>query len=213
VKPIRFYLIALIIVIADQVSKWAILQNLPLGASRPALGTVLFLTHTHNTGGAFSLFPAANATFILIAALATLALIYAYHKMQRGQLIVSAALALALGGAIGNLIDRLRFGYVIDFFDLHGWTNHNIWPIFNVADSAITVGITLLAFHFLFTKEPAPEPELITATKAAFPEEPEPPAEAVEVTEEPEDAPQPPIMGESRASTDPTPDTQHPTPG
>jgi signal peptidase II len=153
VKPIRFYLTAIIIILADQFTKWVIVQRLPLGASRPALGNVLLLTHTRNTGGAFSLLPAGNAVFIGIAFFATLALIYAYHKYQQRQTIVSAALALALGGAVGNLVDRLRFHYVVDFFDFHGWTNHTVWPIFNVADSAISVGIFLLAWHFLFTKE------------------------------------------------------------
>jgi signal peptidase II len=159
VKPIRFYLTALIIILADQLTKWVIVQKLPLGASRPALGNILVLTHTRNTGGAFSLLPAGNAVFIGIAFFATLALIYAYHKYQQRQTIVSAALALALGGAIGNLVDRLRFHYVVDFFDFHGWTNHTVWPIFNVADSAISVGIFLLALHFLFTKEEVKKPE------------------------------------------------------
>ena len=154
-KPIRFYLIAIIIILADQVTKWSVVQNLPLHVGRPALGGFLYLTHTRNTGGAFSLFPAGNATFIVVAFLAVGALIYAYHHYQRSNAIVSAALGLALGGAIGNLIDRVRFGYVIDFFDLRLWTGENKWPIFNVADSGITVGIVLLAAHFLFTKEPA----------------------------------------------------------
>jgi signal peptidase II len=153
VKPIRFYLIALIIIVSDQVTKWSIVQNLPLNASRSVLGNFLYLTHTHNTGGAFSLFPAGNTTFIVVAFLAIGALVYAYHRYQRSNAIVSAALGLALGGAVGNLIDRIRFGFVIDFFDLHAGTNHTVWPIFNVADSGITVGIFLLAAHFLFTKE------------------------------------------------------------
>jgi signal peptidase II len=153
VKPIRFYLIALIIIVADQVTKWSVLKALPLGASRPAMGSFMFLTHTRNTGGAFSLFPAGNTTFIVVAFFAVGALVYAYHRYQRVNALVSGALGLALGGAVGNLVDRMRFGYVIDFFDLHAGTNHTVWPIFNVADSAITVGIVLLAWHFLFSKE------------------------------------------------------------
>lgn len=169
-KPIRFYLIALIVLIADQITKFVVLHSLPYGASRPVIGNFLFLTFQTNTGGAFSLFRAGNHIFIVIAFLAAGGLLYAYHRFQRGNAVVSAALGLALGGAIGNLVDRLRFGFVIDFFDLHGGSpNHTIWPIFNVADSAITVGIFLLAWHFLFSKEGSGSPQ--PAESRAEPEE------------------------------------------
>jgi signal peptidase II len=160
VKPVLFYFLAVVIVVVDQITKWSVqvhlqLNNLPV----PAVGRFLYLTHTHNTGGAFSLFQAGNKIFILVAGLAILALIYAYHKMKRTDLLVSAALALALGGAIGNLIDRVRFGYVVDFFDIQAGTGRSIWPIFNIADSAITVGIFLLAGHFLLAKSPEKQKE------------------------------------------------------
>lgn len=149
-KPVLFYLMSLLIVACDQVSKWAVVTTIPLHESRPVLGRFLSLTHTRNTGGAFSLLQANNTFFIVVAAVALVALIYSYHRFQRSNLLVSGALALALGGAIGNLIDRVRYGYVVDFFDVH------FWPIFNVADSAITVGILLLAYHFLFQRSPVP---------------------------------------------------------
>jgi signal peptidase II len=174
VRPVLFYLVALVIVIGDQVSKMAILKTVPLNGSVPVIPRVLLLTHTRNTGGAFSLFQAGNSVFIIVAAVAILALIYAYHRFQRGHLMVSGALALALGGAIGNLFDRVRFGHVIDFFDLHAGTGHTVWPIFNVADSAITVGIILLAWHFLFTKEHSHKarPVETSPTDPAVPEHP-----------------------------------------
>jgi signal peptidase II len=156
VKPVRFYLMALIIVVLDQVTKGVVQSRLPLNnVPLPAVGRFLYLTHARNTGGAFSLFQAGNAMFIVVAFAAIIALVYAYHKMKRTDLAVTAALSLALGGAIGNLIDRVRFGYVVDFFDIQAGTGHSIWPIFNVADSAITVGIVLLACHFLFARSPA----------------------------------------------------------
>jgi signal peptidase II len=142
-KPFRFYLIALSIIFCDQVSKYAILNNIQENESISVVGKWFWLTHVHNTGGAFSLFQARNSVFILIAVAAVAALIYAYHNYQRDNLYVSAALALALGGAIGNLIDRIRFGYVVDFFDIR------IWPVFNIADSAITIGILFLAVQYL----------------------------------------------------------------
>ncbi len=149
-KPIRFYLIVFVILLCDQVSKWSIMRSLPLGVRRAVLGRFLFLTYTQNTGGAFSLFQAGNGIFIVVALIAIVALIYAYHNFQRRDLLVSTALALALGGAVGNLIDRIRFGYVVDFFDIR------VWPIFNVADSAISVGIVMLAVYFIFKRD-APE--------------------------------------------------------
>ncbi len=152
-RPFLFYAMALVIAVCDQVSKSVVAQKLTLNVPAPALGKIVFLTYTQNTGGAFSLFRAKNGFFIVIAIVAMVALIVAYQRGQRSSLIVSAAISMALGGAIGNLIDRLRYGYVIDFFDFQGGTGHNLWPIFNVADSAITVGIVLLALHFLFSKE------------------------------------------------------------
>ena len=150
-RPILFYLISIVIVIADQVTKWAVIQSLPLNARQPVIGNFLALTHTRNTGGEFSLFPAGNSSFVVVAIIALGALIFAYHRFQRSNLLVSSALGLALGGAIGNLIDRIQYGYVVDFFDVAAGKYH--WPVFNIADSAITVGILLLAGHFLFSKE------------------------------------------------------------
>ena len=164
-KPIRFYLIALIIVIADQVTKWSVVRALPLGETRPALGKFLVLTHTRNTGGAFSLMQGGNYLFVTVAFLAIVALIYAFHRYQTRNLHMSVALSLALGGAIGNLVDRIRFGYVVDFFDFQGGTGHTLWPIFNVADSAISVGIVLLILRMLFAKEkPADKEELASSS-------------------------------------------------
>ncbi len=168
-KPSRFFLIAAVIVFADQITKWSVLRSLALGESRPAIGSVMILTYTRNTGGAFSLLQGGNYFFVAVALFAIGALIYAFMKFQRKDTAIATALSLALGGAIGNLIDRLRFKFVIDFFDFHGWTNHNIWPIFNVADSAISIGIVLLAWNFLFTKEPKPANESATQANSNEP--------------------------------------------
>ncbi|MEP6757430.1 MAG: signal peptidase II [Chthonomonadales bacterium] len=162
-KPIRFFLAAIIIILADQVTKWSVVRSIPLNQSRPALGKFMVLTYTQNSGGAFSLMQGNPYIFIIVAVVAISALIFAYVKYQQNNLPMSAALALALGGATGNLIDRLRYGYVVDFFDFHGGTDRNLFPIFNVADSAISVGIILLMGMLLFSKEPKkPEPEAVS---------------------------------------------------
>jgi signal peptidase II len=154
VRPLLFYATALVIVLCDQLSKWVVVSRLSLTGSRPVIGDFLHITYTENTGGAFSILQARNSVFVIIAIIAIGSLAFAYYRSTRRDLLVNAALALAMGGAVGNLIDRVRLQHVVDFFDLqfHG---RNIWPIFNVADSAITVGIVLLAWHFVFKKEPA----------------------------------------------------------
>ena len=150
-RPLNFYLIVLLVFAADQVSKALILRNMAFGEQRQVLGSSFMLTLTQNTGGAWGLFPSGNNLFIAFAAAAIVALLFAYHRVARRDLLVASAFALALGGAIGNLLDRLHYhdangsGYVVDFFDariIH-------WPIFNIADSAISLGIVLLLIHYL----------------------------------------------------------------
>lgn len=144
-RTVTFYLIVLMVFAADQVSKQWVQQKLLLDESRPIFGQAFLLTLTHNTGGAWGLLPQGNVIFIAFAVLAVVALIFAYHWMRRVDLLVGAAFALALGGALGNLLDRVRYGFVVDFF----YAKIIHWPIFNVADSAISLGILLLVVHFI----------------------------------------------------------------
>ncbi len=180
-RPFLFFSTAAIIVICDQVSKWAVIANLPVHAERSVIDGFLKLTHTRNSGGAFSLLQARPEVFIAIAVVAIAALCFAYLRSSRGDLLVSAAIALALGGAIGNLIDRVRFKYVVDFFDIT--VNLPLigrWPVFNVADSAITVGILLLAGHFLFRRDKAVEEKAAKVEEETNGSQPNPASEQVE---------------------------------
>lgn len=147
-RSTTFYLIAAVVVVTDQLSKWSVSRSIP-PSGRPLLDGVFSLTPTHNTGGAFSLLQAHNWVFVTIAILAIAALVVAYHLRHDEDILIPAALALALGGAIGNLVDRAMFGYVRDFFHLHDLSGHTLWPIFNIADSAITMAMVLLAFRAL----------------------------------------------------------------
>ena len=144
-RPLYFYLIAILVFVSDQASKAMIQRTMTFGEYRQVFGQGFMLTLTQNTGGAWGLLPSGNRIFVGFAAVAIVALLYAYHRIARGDLLVGSAFALALGGAIGNLIDRLRYGYVVDFFDVR--IIH--WPIFNVADSAISLGIALLLLHYV----------------------------------------------------------------
>ncbi len=136
-EHLSFYLWAAAVLVLDQGTKWAGTTFLkPLG-SIPVLGNYLSLTYRTNTGAAFGMVPWASRGLELVGtAVVVLLLIYGC-RAARGSRSLSLALALLLGGAAGNLLDRLRLHYVVDFVDLH------FWPVFNLADIAITVGAIL----------------------------------------------------------------------
>lgn len=132
------WLLAGSIFLLDQLSKFLISKNFSPNESIEVVKNIFHLTLVHNTGAAFGIFKNQTLFFVLVSILAV-AVIAAYiRKREKASFLRDAALALILGGALGNLVDRLRFGYVIDFLDFR------IWPVFNVADSAITIGAFLL---------------------------------------------------------------------
>lgn len=134
----------------DRVSKLLVLKCLALGESWspiPFLRRWVSLTHVTNTGVAFGLFPDQGTLFIAIAVIVIAAIVVYYRHLPRDQVLVRVSLGLQLGGALGNLIDRLRYGRVIDFIDF------KVWPVFNLADSAIVVGVAILAYHLLRSSE------------------------------------------------------------
>lgn len=143
-KLVRWYALALLVVVLDQLSKYWVSAGFNFGEARSVTG-FFNLVLTHNTGAAFSFLASASGWqrgfFIAIAAVAivVIGVLLACHA---GDKLFCLSLALILGGAIGNVIDRSVFGYVVDFLDFHfaGWH----WPAFNLADSAITVGAVLL---------------------------------------------------------------------
>ena len=146
-RNVVFFLIALLIVITDQLSKLWIRTNLAVGQSVPEAG-FLRLTHISNTGAAFGLFPDQVFPLIIVSFIGTtVLLLYAFLFYRRFPLLNNwlawAGLGLILGGTVSNLIDRLRLGYVTDFIDF------GFWPAFNIADSAITVGVILFAYSLI----------------------------------------------------------------
>jgi signal peptidase II len=146
-------LIAALVILADRLSKLWIEAHLPLGHAIVVIPHVFRITHVLNTGAAFSLFEAAKSpetvrnlliAFSVIAAIVVLTLLW---KMGRTLNVTAVALALILGGAIGNLYDRIYYRHVVDFLEVH--IIHYHWPDFNVADSAIVVGACLLLLEML----------------------------------------------------------------
>jgi signal peptidase II len=139
--------VALLVLVADQISKYLVLSNLAPGQSWSPVTSLtpwVSITHVTNTGAAFGLFQDQGPLFAVIAVIVVAAIIFYYRQLPAGQWWIKASLGLQLGGALGNLLDRLRLDYkVIDFIDF------KIWPVFNLADSSIVIGVAILAYYLL----------------------------------------------------------------
>lgn len=146
-------LVSVVVIVLDQVSKYWITQSFQYGDSL-AVTSFFNLVLIYNTGAAFSLLAAApgwqRGLFIAIALIASVVIVYLLRR-NPGNALFSLALSLVLGGALGNLVDRVLLGHVVDFLDFHYGSHH--WPAFNVADMAITGGAILLVWDSL--KKPA----------------------------------------------------------
>jgi signal peptidase II len=156
-KYIRLIVVAGLVVVADQISKALIIKYLPLHESIPVIAGIFDITHILNPGGAFGLMAnmsviVRTVIFLFVSSLAVGLIFYFYIKTPSGYFLLATGFALIFGGAIGNLIDRVRLGMVVDFLDFYLGNYH--WPAFNIADSAITVGIFIFLYHLLFKKMP-----------------------------------------------------------
>lgn len=143
----RKAVLPLAIMLLDQGTKWLVVQRLPLYEDLPLIPGVLSLQHVRNSGAVFGFLSSASIPgkpylFALMSALALVALTYYARTIPSQEKLPRFALSLVIGGAVGNLIDRVRYGYVVDFVKMY-WEGH-IWPNYNVADSAISVGLVLL---------------------------------------------------------------------
>jgi signal peptidase II len=172
----RILWIAAAVFVLDQISKWIVQSNMELYASLQVLGNFFRITFVENPGMAFGLQLGNNLFFTVFAVLASIAIVYYLLQLPQGQKLARLALSLILGGAMGNLLDRLLRGKVVDFLDFEFFDIHlptfkflffqfpgyelERWPVFNVADMAVTVGMFLLLGHIVFEKEEQPEPTL-----------------------------------------------------
>jgi signal peptidase II len=142
------------VVVLDQLSKFLVRSNLELHTSTPLLGNLLRLTYVENSGIVFGIsVGTALPLFTGLNLLATGIICYYLYLERSGHPATQAALALVLGGAIGNLVDRLVYGRVVDFIDL-GLGSHR-WYVFNVADSAVSVGVVLYLIISIFVAPPS----------------------------------------------------------
>lgn len=126
----------------DQVTKALIVANLPLGSSVPVIGDLVILWHVRNAGAAFSLFQGGTALFLVVTVIALGMIVYFHRTFAGRSFWLEALLGIILGGTLGNLVDRVRQGYVTDFVSVGVGSVR--FPTFNVADSSIVVGIGIL---------------------------------------------------------------------
>jgi len=150
INSILLWMVTVLTIIADQGSKILVAKRMELGQSIPVLGNFFRLTFIRNAGSAFGIFLGGGWFYLLASILAIILIFFYLRKMSAGHLWSRISLALILGGALGNLIDRVRYGMVIDFLDFG--IDRLRWPVFNLADAAITVGVALFLL-FMFQKK------------------------------------------------------------
>lgn len=148
----QLFLIAFSTLLVDQVTKLIVMQKMEVGQSIPIIPHVFHLTFVKNVGAAFGILANWIPFFILVGLGAAVLIIFFYYKLKPRSKLVRFALSLILGGALGNLIDRIRLGYVVDFFDFR------IWPVFNIADCAVVIGMLFLVWEILRNPELGKEP-------------------------------------------------------
>ncbi|MBO6258675.1 MAG: signal peptidase II [Succinivibrio sp.] len=155
----RFLIVSLLVVILDQLTKYLVVNNIEYGSSGIAVFPFFNITHVYNTGAAFSFLAGMGGWqrwfFVAVAIVITLILLVVLLRTSRSSRYTCLGIALVIGGAIGNLIDRLLYGYVVDFLLFYIKTDDFFWayPTFNVADIGVCVGATVLICIGLFGKE------------------------------------------------------------
>lgn len=127
----------------DQVTKWVIRQNLALGESIPVIPSVMSFTYIENPGAAFGILAGSRVLFIVLTLALLTLLVWYRSQLAKQYLLLDGAAVLIIAGALGNLLDRLVKGSVTDFFDFH------FFPIFNIADIAVTCGVGLMVVYIL----------------------------------------------------------------
>lgn len=142
-----------LVIFLDQLTKSIVVDRFRYGESIPVISGFFSLTYIRNTGAAFGLLAHADPTFripffVIVPIVALVAIAFVFRKIADNDLKLSTALSLVIGGAVGNLIDRVKLNYVVDFLDFH-WRYEYHFPAFNVADSAICVGVAVLMLDLL----------------------------------------------------------------
>ncbi|MCP3761926.1 signal peptidase II [Domibacillus sp. A3M-37] len=137
-----YYVLTLLVILLDQWTKWLIVRSMEIGESVPVIENLLHITSHRNRGAAWGMLEGQFWLFYIITAVVVVGIIYFMQKEAKGKPLMKASLAVLLGGAIGNFIDRLFRGEVVDF--VQTFIGGYRFPIFNIADAALTIGVILL---------------------------------------------------------------------
>ncbi|WP_182199090.1 signal peptidase II [Paraliobacillus salinarum] len=138
----RYYIIAFIIIMIDQLTKWWVVANMELRESITIIENFFYITSHRNTGAAWGILAGQMGFFYIITTIVVIVIVYYIQKYAKDSLLTGISLALILGGAIGNFIDRLFRKEVVDFFDVY--IGSYDYPIFNIADSSLVIGVILV---------------------------------------------------------------------
>ena len=141
--------IAFLTVFLDQLTKWIVVSSLYLHESHTVVPRILSITRIHNTGIAFGLFPGMSDVLMIVTLVSIIVVFYFYLTLEHRNNWITVACGLIIGGAMGNLLDRFRLGYVVDFIYF------SFWPAFNVADSSVSVGVGILMIGFFLAEREA----------------------------------------------------------
>jgi signal peptidase II len=150
-----YYLIAIFIILIDQVTKWLIVTKMHLGESIPVINDILYITSHRNRGAAWGILQGQMWLFYVITVIVIVAIVYYIQKEAKDKWLLGVSLAFMLGGAIGNFIDRLFRKEVVDF--IHTYIFNYNFPVFNIADSALVIGVVLLMIQMLRDEKEAKE--------------------------------------------------------
>ncbi|HHY70922.1 MAG TPA: signal peptidase II [Thermoanaerobacterales bacterium] len=142
-----YFIITILILVADIITKYMVQRAMEPYESIPVLKNIFHITYVQNTGAAFSILKGKTLFFTVVSFAAILLIVYILIKYPIKEKVYGIVMAMILGGAVGNLIDRLRYGYVVDFLDFR------IWPVFNIADCAIVIGVLILTYLITFHPE------------------------------------------------------------
>lgn len=137
-------LLAVVVTVFDQLVKYYIQSRMVPGMSIPVIDGVFHITYVLNPGAAFGILEHQTVFFLAVAVILIVAVGYYYRRIPPGYLLLRIGIGLQVGGAAGNVIDRVKTGYVVDFLDFR------VWPVFNIADMAITTGVALILYNVLY---------------------------------------------------------------
>jgi signal peptidase II len=153
-----FTFVVLLAIVCDQISKLIVSRLMHRGQSIPVIPQIFSITYVRNPNAAFGIPIGTPVVMMILTSIATALLIFYFAKLKEGGSLLYVGLSLIIGGAIGNLIDRFRMRQVIDFIELG--IRHLKWPVFNIADSCVTIGIVAILWSWIFGKKTEADPDI-----------------------------------------------------